>query len=145
MPGPDGPWGHLLEAAVRDGAVPVAVIDEKVDRLVRLRTRVGAMGDTAAQRAPDDLPTRPETRALLREGAARCTVVLNNDGVLPLDAAGISSVALIGPNATEPFVQGGGSAFVNAPHLFSPLDALRDALPGAAVTIHRGASGRAHA
>lgn len=144
MPGPDGPWGEALEDAVLRGAVPVSVIDDKVDRIVRLGTRVGAVGSVGKPAVPDDLPSRRKTRALLRETVARSSVVLRNDGILPLVPAQTRSVALIGPNATEPFVQGGGSAFVNAPHLSTPLDALRQALPDATVTLHRGTSGRAH-
>src|SRR5262249_45949524 len=35
MPGPDGPWGEALVAAVRDGRIPEAVVDRKVLRLLR--------------------------------------------------------------------------------------------------------------
>jgi len=144
MPGPDGPWGDALLEAVEDGAVPELVIDDKVDRIVRLGRRTGAVGGQARATAPQDLPVRPQTRALLREAVARSTVVLRNEGVLPIDDRSVRSIALIGPNATEPFVQGGGSAFVTAPLLSEPLDALREALPEAAIEIHRGAAGRAH-
>src|SRR4029077_9032222 len=43
MPGPDGPWGALLVAAVRAGAVPEAAVDDKGSRLVGLARRVGAL------------------------------------------------------------------------------------------------------
>ncbi|MFI2478319.1 beta-glucosidase [Nocardia xishanensis] len=43
MPGPVGPWGERLVAAVRSGAVPEAAIDVKVLRLLRLAQRVGAL------------------------------------------------------------------------------------------------------
>src|SRR5690606_20806076 len=43
MPGPDGPWGDELVAAVRDGVVSEAAIDEHVLRLLRLAARVGAL------------------------------------------------------------------------------------------------------
>ena len=36
MPGPDGPWGDKLVAAVRNGAVPEAEIDDKVSRIFSL-------------------------------------------------------------------------------------------------------------
>jgi hypothetical protein len=42
MPGPSGPWGDQLVAAVRDGRVPEAAVDDKVLRLLRLAARVGA-------------------------------------------------------------------------------------------------------
>ncbi|NBE98253.1 glycosyl hydrolase [Nonomuraea sp. KC401] len=52
MPGPDGPWGDALVAAVRDGRVPEAVVDEKVRRLLRLAARVGALDGVTPAHAP---------------------------------------------------------------------------------------------
>ena len=43
MPGPDGPWGDALVAAVREGRVPESAVDEKVERILRLAARVGAL------------------------------------------------------------------------------------------------------
>ena len=81
----------------------------------------------------------------MREAAARATVVLRNEGgLLPLDP-GTASIALIGANALEPFVQGGGSDHVTPPHLSLPRDALREAFPSAAITTHRGGRTLRHA
>ncbi|MGW6279177.1 beta-glucosidase [Kribbella sp. NPDC055071] len=146
MPGPDGPWGTALEAAVADGNVAEAVVDDKVERIVRLGSRVGAVG--TLRQPPvidDDLPHRSSTRALLREAVTRSIVVLRNDDLLPLSSDRLRTVALIGPNALEPFVQGGGSAFVTAPYLAGPEAALRDALPDTRIIVSRGASGHEHA
>ncbi|MEY2534514.1 MAG: beta-glucosidase, partial [bacterium] len=52
MPGPDGPWGDALVAAVRAGHVPEAAIDDKVRRLLRLAARVGALDGTPPAAAP---------------------------------------------------------------------------------------------
>jgi beta-glucosidase len=43
MPGPNGPWGERLVAAVQDGSLSEAVIDEKVRRVLVLARRVGAL------------------------------------------------------------------------------------------------------
>lgn len=148
MPGPGGPWEQHLLDAVTAGEVPEPEIDEKVRRVITLGSRVGALGDTARLRReiPADLPSAPGTRALLREAVARSIVVLRNeDALLPLSAPQIGRVALIGPAAVEPFVQGGGSASVTAPYLAYPEQALRDALPEAVVTVHRGGTSRTHA
>ncbi|MEV5013128.1 glycoside hydrolase family 3 C-terminal domain-containing protein [Streptomyces sp. NPDC053782] len=48
MPGPDSPWGEALARAVADGAVPEAVVDDKVRRLLRLAAWVGALGEGEA-------------------------------------------------------------------------------------------------
>ncbi|WP_070010774.1 beta-glucosidase family protein [Streptomyces abyssalis] len=180
MPGPGGPWsgsGALLEA-VRAGEVPVEDVDDKVRRILRLAARVGALREPAEGDAEGDaegtgdpgpdgdlqndshreVPSghQPDTRALLRRAAARATVVLRNEGrLLPLPPD-TSRIALIGANALDPFVQGGGSAHVTPPHLSRPLDALREAFPSARglpgpagvqgkVTAHRGGRTLRHA
>ena len=48
MPGPNGPWGAALVAAVRDGPIPESSVDDKVLRLLRLAARVGALSGVAA-------------------------------------------------------------------------------------------------
>lgn len=146
MPGPKGPWGARLEDAVRSGEVDEAFIDDKVQRIIRLGTRVGAVRAASGGEddVPEDLPSAPATRRLLRDTVARSMVVLRNDGIAPVACDGIGSIALIGPNAVAPFVQGGGSASVTAPHLSAPVDAFREAFPTAEVTLVRGTSGRKH-
>ncbi|MYZ40977.1 MULTISPECIES: glycoside hydrolase family 3 N-terminal domain-containing protein, partial [unclassified Streptomyces] len=52
MPGPESPWADGLFAAVQQGLVPVARIDDKVRRLLRLADRVGALGERPAARRP---------------------------------------------------------------------------------------------
>ncbi|QAY74859.1 beta-glucosidase [Agromyces protaetiae] len=146
MPGPGGPWGAALVAAVENGEVPESVIDEKVVRILRLAERVGALTGVAGEVLPYDAsgatedPAGDETVALLREAAARSTVVLRNEGgLLPVtDASDIRRIVLIGHNAADPFTQGGGSAFVTPPHVSHPLEALRAAFPDARVDLYRG-------
>ncbi len=140
MPGPGGPWGEHLVDAVREGRVDESVVDDKVARIVRLAARVGAFDSAPTAAEPLD-PASPEVVGLLREAAARSTVVLRNeDALLPLPRDGIRSIALIGHNAVEPFVQGGGSASVEPPHVSLPADALREAFPAATITVERGGS-----
>jgi beta-glucosidase len=154
MPGTDGPWGDGLLDAVRSGEVDVTELDDKVVRILRLADRVGALGvDGATPPAPGHrAAAAPETPALLRELAARAMVVLKDDaGLLPLDLEALAVrpdgtpgvVALLGPAAVEPFVQGGGSGFVNPDHLELPVPALRAALPGGVrLDVHPGARSR---
>ena len=63
----------------------------------------------------------------------------NEDQALPLDPAALGTVAVIGPNAVHPVIQGGGSAAVIPGGLSTPADALREALAGQAqVTVTAG-------
>lgn len=144
MPGPGGKWGAALRDAVTSGTVPESVINDKVVRILRLADRVGALSGLPGVVIPKPAPAAPqradapEVRELLRRTAALGTVVLRNEGqILPL-AESTRSIALIGANAMHPFVQGGGSAHVDAPYLSDPLTAIRGAFPGASVSLSRG-------
>ncbi|HEY0165595.1 MAG TPA: glycoside hydrolase family 3 C-terminal domain-containing protein [Jatrophihabitans sp.] len=133
MPGPDGPWGQALVAAVRAGEVPAAEIEEKVRRLLLLAVRVGALG---AEPPP---PPRPVIDAgFAREVEARGIVLVRNtDGLLPLRAP--ASIAVSGQSAGLPRTQGGGSATVLPSETISPLTGLRQALPATTVSHCLGA------
>lgn len=147
MPGPSSPWsdGRLADA-VRAGEVPEATLDRKVLRLLRLAARVGALEGVpaAVDRAGRlDAATRDEAAdELLREAAVAGIVLTVNgevegdDGrrpLLPLDAAQLRRVAVVGPNAADARIQGGGSATVLPARVVSPLDGLIAALPDAEV------------
>ena len=147
MPGPDSPWVTGLAGAVRSGQVPEEVLDEQVLRLLEVARRVGALsppdGHAPDGQAPDGQPPpRPAMadRGLLRRTAAASFVLLRNEqGALPLDPASIGSIALIGPNAVHPVIQGGGSAAVHPAAISAPDEALRAALAGqATVTVTPG-------
>ena len=58
MPGPWGPWGAALVAAVRAGAVPARVVEDKARRLLRLAVRVGALTEPPPERAVRGDPAR---------------------------------------------------------------------------------------
>ena len=90
------------------------------------------------------LPVEPrepgvEDVELLRRAAAEATVLLCNDGVLPLDPASLRKVAVIGDHAATPRIQGGGSARVVQRAITAPADALVASLgPGVEVVLERG-------
>ena len=135
MPGPDGPWGDALVEAVRAGKIDESVIDRKVARILTLAQRVGAI-----EGFPAAAPVWVEDGvAFARHAAVEGTVLLENRGELPWDAAALRSVAVIGDNAANARTQGGGSATVLPERTVSPLAGLRAALPGLDVTYSRGA------
>jgi beta-glucosidase len=163
MPGPDSPWGAALVAAVRDGAVPEEVIDDKVLRLLEVARQVGALTYPAADgppaldgNAPDGSvldgaalgghPPGDQALAdpglLRRAAAASFTLLRNERAALPIDPAATRRIALIGPNAVHPVIQGGGSAAVHPAAVSTPVGGLRAALDGQAtvVTVSPGCS-----
>ena len=80
MPGPAGPWGDQLVAAVRSGAVAEATIDDHLARLLRLAGRVGALQGIPAERTaelgPLVEPASPPMRLSLRNLATAGMVLL---------------------------------------------------------------------
>ncbi|HSO55940.1 MAG TPA: glycoside hydrolase family 3 N-terminal domain-containing protein, partial [Actinomycetes bacterium] len=133
MPGPDGPWGDALVAAVRDGSIPASAVADKVRRLLRLATRVGALEEADGPAAGGPVPG---VAALAREAAAAGAVLARNQGLLPLDPAGLKRVAVVGPGAVRPRSQGGGSATVFPAAVVSPVEGLAAALGAGADVVH---------
>jgi beta-glucosidase len=127
MPGPPTWRGTKLLDAVRAGEVTEETIDEAVRRMlvVRKRTGVLAPGWTRPEEGEFD---NPEHRVLIREAAANAIVLLRNNGILPLDPAGLRKVAVIGPNVAVARIGAGGSPEVRNHPAQSPLAALVERL-----------------
>jgi beta-glucosidase len=141
MPGPAGPWGAALVAAVEAGRVPEVLVNDKVNRLLRLAEFCGALG--AAEQSPAPRQGPHVDRITVRRAAARSFTLLRNvSGTLPLPlpASGeLGELALIGPNALHPVYQGSGSAEVGAAFAVGPAEGLRAVWDGATVvTVSEG-------
>ena len=96
----DPAYAHLPEAVER-GAVTVEVLDASVRRVLTAKLRLGLLDDPYVDedRARDVLGD-PAHREVARVAAERSAVLLRNeDAVLPLDAAALGSVAVLGPLA----------------------------------------------
>jgi beta-glucosidase len=92
----------------------------------------GRMDDPSA--LPEGALNTPEHQALARELAEESITLLKNEGgVLPL-GKGVKRIAVIGLNAAEARIGGGGSSYSEPPYRVSPLDGLQAKL-GDAVEI----------
>jgi beta-glucosidase len=125
MPGPDSPWSQGLAEAVASGAVPESAIDEKVRRLLKLASRVGALNSEPHALSLDS--GGGDARAEIRGLAVQGMVLAKNDGTLPF-APGIKRIAVIGSHALDGRIMGGGSATVLPFAPVSPLEGLRSLL-----------------
>ncbi len=120
MPGPALYYGRLLEAAVHTWQVNEEVINEAVRRILRMIIKSGKMDGNVQPGAVNT----PEHQALARELAEASITLLKNDSLL-LPLRNIKSLAVIGPNAAECRIGGGGSSYLEPPYRVSPLEGLK--------------------
>jgi beta-glucosidase len=126
-------FGAKLKAAVQDGRVALAVIDDKARRHLRVRFAAGWF-DRPAPVKDESVIRSAGHRALAVEMAQKSIILLKNDHLLPLQTGGLKSIALIGPSARTARTGGGGSSFVQAWETVSPYDGLK-ALVGPDVAL----------
>jgi beta-glucosidase len=140
--------GAALKKAVDSNEVPMSRLNDMVHRIVRTEFALGLVDDPPKGRVVD--PFRGADTA--QEIAEESMVLLKNAGnQLPLNAATVKSIAIIGSHADTGMVSGGGSAQVDAPGSgasqwgsvvwfpTSPLKAIRAKAPKAKVEFNDGA------
>lgn len=122
FPIPDVPalFGEPLRDAVERGAVKEGTIDEKVERILTGMASVGRFEEDGPE---GELDTEAHW-TLARRIAIEGSVLLKNDGTLPLDAD--DSIAVIGPRADEAKLGGGGSSEVAPSIEVSPVEGIRE-------------------
>jgi len=117
MPGPRFMNANALLPALRNGLVKESTIDDKILRLLRAVLRYGFLEH--AQFDAGESTYSVTDRAIALEGALESLTLLKNDGhLLPLDPAGVKTIAIIGPNAYPAVTGGGGSSWTQA---FEPV------------------------
>ena len=94
-----------LRELVNEGTVSIKTIDERVRDILRVKFAVGLfdhpyVSEEDMARADVLVNGQEHNRTALR-ASLESLVLLKNNGVLPLDAASLKRVAVIGPNADE--------------------------------------------
>ena len=108
-----GFFGDALKKAVEGGEVPLARVNDAVHRILRSLFAVGVWDNPPDQRRVVDVFKGLEDAQKIAEESI---VLLKNAGnQLPLNAAAIKSIAVIGSHADVGVPSGGGSAQVNPP------------------------------
>jgi beta-glucosidase len=109
-----------LRQAVEAGEVGEAELHQAAARVRQLAQR-------AARPAGEPLPAfdADAHHALAQQIAGEGTVLLRNDGVLPLDAAAGERILVLGEGAVEPVIQGFGSARMRPTRVDVPLTEIQ--------------------
>jgi len=132
MPSPKFMNAATLLAAVKNGSVKKATIDDKVVRLLRETLRYGFLD--RPQFDPADSTYSIADRAVALDGALKSITLLKNEGsILPLKRAKIKTIAILGPNAWPAVTGGGGSSDAQA---FEPVSALTGIASAVGPDVH---------
>jgi len=116
-------FGQALIDAVNQGRVTQSTLDDMTRRVLTQMFRFGlfdhgATGNTGA------VVTSAAHTQVAQDVAAQGSVLLKNNGVLPL-ASSVKSIALLGGDAIDPQNIGGGSAKVNpSPAAVNPINGI---------------------
>lgn len=127
-------------AIIPEEALDPARLDDAVLRVLRLKQALGLfenpyVDESSAATEPDD-----EALRAARDTAARCAVLLKNDGdVLPLPPQG-QRVLVVGPYAESKDHLGAWVQYFASPTTTSIFDSLASALPGSEITTIPGAT-----
>lgn len=106
---------------IRSGEYPMSLLDDKARRSLRVMIGTGVLDPRLA----GSLNT-PEHQAVARRVAEESMVLLKNkNNALPLNLAGIKSVAVIGENAIRKNANGFFGAGVKTPYEITPLEGIK--------------------
>ena len=129
MPGPKQSRVNAVIAAVRNGDLDEAVLDEAVRRIVRITLM-------AAETPKGGEFDAPSHHALARKVAAEGMVLLKNNGLLPLQNP--QHIAVIGRAAKDAHFQGGGSSHINPTQVDVPFSELQKLAENAELSFALG-------
>jgi beta-glucosidase len=134
MPKGDNMNVRALKAALADGSVTRAAVDDSVHRILRTIIRTGLL-DGPMRQDPAQVNSA-EHDDLARDAAEDGIVLLQNRRhLLPLDRERIKSIAVIGEPAVNMQVDALGSPKVQPPHVTQILDGIKAQSGGAEVSF----------
>ncbi len=109
MPGSDS-FGAPLKKAVESGEVPMDRLNDMVHRVLRTEFDSGIVDDPPQPESPDVMRGFEVAQKTEERGAV---LLKNAASLLPLNAASIKSIAVIGGHADAGVLSGGGSSQVS--------------------------------
>uniref|UniRef100_UPI00384CD16F discoidin domain-containing protein n=1 Tax=Kitasatospora fiedleri TaxID=2991545 RepID=UPI00384CD16F len=130
-----GFFATALLQAVANGQVTQATFDTMVSRVLTQMFRFGLF-DKAPSGSKTAIVATPAHRAVALRGAEEGTVLLKNNGLLPLDANGGRSLAIIGTQAGPgTLTSGGGSGNATSSGTYTPLYGIQQRTAGTNTTV----------
>ncbi|MBQ3659327.1 MAG: glycoside hydrolase family 3 C-terminal domain-containing protein, partial [Bacteroidales bacterium] len=93
-----GAYGNLVQL-VKDGVLDERLIDEDVRRILRVKFQLGLFDGSGSNAAPT--ARSASHLALAKEIADQSAVLMENNGILPLDTSNYRRIALVGPNSNQ--------------------------------------------
>lgn len=116
-------FANPLITAVKEGKVPMSVIDEKVAHVLRVMMRIKVLDEKSREKGVMNTPAHQKAAY---SSATEAAVLLQNSGnLLPIDFSKIKSVAVIGDNATRKHCGGGLSSEIKTLYEVTPLEAIQ--------------------
>lgn len=136
MPSPALMNRDTLLPALKQGTLPIAILDDKVRRILRKAIEFGFLDRLQTDTS---IPTySQEGRRVALEMARGGMVLLKNTGhLLPLDANKLKTIAVIGADAYPSVISGGGSAETKPFNSVSYLEGISNRL-GTKVNVWYG-------
>jgi len=105
-------FGDPLKAAIQNNQVPVSRLDDAVHRVLRSMFATGVIDSLPVTEVVDPFRGRDDAEHIADESIV---LLKNADSSLPLNAASLQSIAIIGSHADVGILSGGGSAQVDSP------------------------------
>ena len=119
-----------LQKSIEDGTIPMWKIDDKIRRILTVIFKLGLF-DSPEWKKNEELISSDQNKKSAYETSLASIVLLKNDkNILPLKTDKIKTIAVIGQNAKEARTGGGGSSAVEPTYAVSPLEGLKNKLPG---------------
>lgn len=113
--------------SVKTGKLSENELDVHVKRILQVLHTVKSMGDE--QQKKGNINTEEHFKDAYDIAAESIILLKNSKNLLPIDASGIKSVAVIGNNATKKNALGGFGAGVKTKREVTPLEGLQNRLP----------------
>jgi beta-glucosidase len=109
MPGNDS-FGEPLKKAVQSGEVPMERLNDMVHRVLRTEFDAGIVDDPPKPESPNVMRGFEIAQKTEERGAV---LLKNQNNILPISAASVKSIAVIGGHADVGVISGGGSSQVS--------------------------------